>query len=72
MKPDAGIRLLKVADVAAALQLSKRQVHRLITQGQLSVVHIGRAVRIDPGELARLASSGIPPGLEDEGREEKE
>lgn len=45
-------RLLTVAQVAKRLQLSERQVRRLIARGELRVLHIGRCVRIDPRDLA--------------------
>lgn len=47
-------RLLTVADVAGLMQLSTRQVRRLIAAECLPVVRIGRAVRVHPNDLKRL------------------
>lgn len=44
--------LLTVAQVAECLQLSVRQVRRLIKSGELKVHRIGRAVRIEPYDFA--------------------
>ena len=40
------LRLLTIKDVAERLQMSSRTIHRLVANGDLSVIHIGRAVRI--------------------------
>ncbi len=45
-------RLLTVAQVAKRLQLSERQVRRLIARGELRALYIGRRVRIDQSDLA--------------------
>ncbi|MFO1062230.1 MAG: helix-turn-helix domain-containing protein [Dongiaceae bacterium] len=50
----APARLLTYADVAERLQLSERSVRRLADAGALSVIRIGRAVRIDPRDLERF------------------
>ena len=44
-------RLLTVAQVAARLQLSIRQVRRLIKARELKALRIGGRVRIDPSDL---------------------
>jgi len=51
-------RLLTVEEVADLLRLSTRQVRRLIADGRLQAVHLGRAVRVEPGALARLIEDG--------------
>jgi len=38
--------------VAEALQTSTRTVRRFIATGDLSAIHIGRLVRVDPDALA--------------------
>lgn len=53
-------QLLTVADVAAALKVSERAVRRWIADGDLPVVRLGRAVRIRPPDLARIARNGLP------------
>jgi len=40
--------LLTVDDVAKVLRLSLRTIRRLIAEGKLPVVRIGRAIRIRP------------------------
>lgn len=46
--------LLTAAEVAEILNISLRSVRRLIADGRLSVVHLGRAVRIRPEALQTL------------------
>ena len=45
-------RLMTVDEVAELLHQSSRQVWRLIANGELPVVRIGRSVRINPQALA--------------------
>ena len=48
-----------VAEVAAYLRISQRQVRRLIAQGEISVTRFGRAVRIHERDmLAYVGRSG--------------
>lgn len=51
-------RLHSVEEAAAILRLSVRQVRRLIAEGRLAVVRIGRAVRVSPEVLAELVTGG--------------
>jgi excisionase family DNA binding protein len=46
--------LLTAKEVASLLRLSERTVRRMIADGQLSVVRIGRSVRIRPGALDEM------------------
>ena len=48
--------LLTIANVAALLQVSTKTVRRLIERGELDVIRIGRAIRIQPKALALLIS----------------
>ena len=51
--------LLTVPEVAALLRLSPRSIHRLIADGRLPIVRLGRAIRIRPQDVEVLmASSG--------------
>jgi excisionase family DNA binding protein len=43
--------LLTVPQVAKFLQLSERQIFRLIDAGELVTVRIGRSLRIEPSAL---------------------
>lgn len=43
--------LLTIKDVAERLQMSPRTIHRLVANGDLTVVRIGRAVRISEEAL---------------------
>ena len=52
-------RLLTVADVSMALQVSERQVRRWIAEGSLPAVHLGRAVRIRPADFDQLVAAGV-------------
>jgi excisionase family DNA binding protein len=47
-------RLMTAKEVAELLQLSVRQVRRLIAHGQLEAISVGRSVRIRPEALASL------------------
>jgi excisionase family DNA binding protein len=47
-------RLISVKEVAELLQLSNRQVRRLIASHQLEAISVGRSVRIHPDALASL------------------
>ena len=62
-------RLLTVADISTALQVSERAVRRWIADGSLPVVRLGRAVRIRPADLARIAATGLPAGEAEGGLE---
>jgi excisionase family DNA binding protein len=46
--------LLTVKEVAEVLHISVRQVRRLIEDGRLAAVRIGRAVRVRPEAAAEL------------------
>ena len=47
-------RLLTVKEVAQQLQLSQRQIRRLVATHQLEAINVGRSVRIRPEALASL------------------
>jgi excisionase family DNA binding protein len=47
-------RLLTAAEVAETLRISLRSVRRLIKDGKLPIVRVGRLVRIRPEALAAL------------------
>lgn len=49
--------LLTVDETAAILRLSTRQIRRLIASGALTVVRIGKSVRVRPEDLRRLLTS---------------
>jgi excisionase family DNA binding protein len=44
-------RLLRIEDVADRLAVSRAMVFKLVAQGDLPSVRIGRAVRIRPGAV---------------------
>lgn len=41
-----GVELLKVAEVAETLRVSRMTVYRMVNSGELPSVHVGRTVRI--------------------------
>lgn len=47
-------RLLLVSEAAERLGLSRTTVYSLIDSGELPTVRFGRAVRVDPTDLAAL------------------
>jgi excisionase family DNA binding protein len=47
------MKLLTVSDVAAMLQVSRRQVYRLVEDAGLPVLRVGpKSLRVDPEALA--------------------
>lgn len=47
-------RLMTVSEVAGALSMSRSTVYRLIDDGRLDVLHLGRAARIRSEDVDRL------------------
>ena len=47
-------KLLTISETAERLSLGKSKTHELIQEGRLNAVRIGRAVRIEVGELDRF------------------
>jgi excisionase family DNA binding protein len=47
-------RLLTVSEVAAAMRVSNMTVYRLIKQGELGAVRVGKNYRIRETDLARF------------------
>jgi excisionase family DNA binding protein len=43
--------LLRIADAARVLNIGRTTLYKLIGDGNIHVVHIGRAVRVPQGEL---------------------
>ena len=52
----AGRLLLRVAEAAEVLAISRSSLYQLIATGEVRTVRLGRAVRIPSSELRRLAS----------------
>ena len=46
--------LLTTSETAALLHVHPRTVQRLVEPGQLEAIHLGTAVRFDPGDVAAL------------------
>jgi excisionase family DNA binding protein len=46
--------LLTTHETAALLHVHPRTVQRLVERGQLEAIHLGTAVRFDPGDVAAL------------------
>jgi excisionase family DNA binding protein len=49
-----GPGLLTTNETAALLHVHPRTVQRLVERGQLEAIHLGTAVRFDPGDVAAL------------------
>jgi excisionase family DNA binding protein len=56
--PTSGRPLLTVAEVVATLNVSLRTVRRLIKDKKLSIVRVGRSVRIRPEALEAFIDEG--------------
>lgn len=52
--PLPDVRLLTVAEVAAAARVSKMTIYRMVHSGQLPTVRIGRSFRIPEREARAL------------------
>ncbi len=52
-----GVALLTVAEVASAMRVSTMTVYRLIKQGSLPAVRVGRSYRVRSSEVDRYLSS---------------
>lgn len=50
--------LLTIRDVAERLQVSCRTINRLVGNGDLTVIHIGRSVRVSEEALKALMTAG--------------
>jgi excisionase family DNA binding protein len=63
--------LLTTSETAALLHVHPRTVQRLVERGQLEAIHLGTAVRFDPGDVAALTerekqlAAAAPPALTD-------
>jgi excisionase family DNA binding protein len=53
----AAPRLLTIRDVAERLQVSGRTIHRLIASGDLTVIRVGRSVRVTEEALQAFLTS---------------
>jgi excisionase family DNA binding protein len=45
------VELLTLDDVATRLRVSRRTVERIVKEGRIRVVHVGRQTRVTPREL---------------------
>ena len=52
-------RLMTVQEVAELLQISERQVRRLLADHQLQETRVGRSVRISPEALVAFLGPGM-------------
>ncbi len=67
MKPEAKahefsnstMQLLKGSDVARILNVSRAFAYRLMAQGEVPTVRLGRAVRVRPRDLTRFIATRI-------------
>ena len=63
--------LLTTSETAALLHVHPRTVQRLVERGQLEAIHLGTAVRFDPGDVAALTerekqrAAAVPTALAD-------
>ena len=57
VEPAAGVLLLDVRTVAAALGCSERTARDLIARGKLAAVRLGGSVRVRPADLLAFVAS---------------
>ncbi len=55
--------LLTTCETASLLHVHPRTVQRLVERGQLEAIHLGTAVRFDPGDVAALTRLPRRPRL---------
>jgi len=61
-------RFLTPEEVAALLRVSSAAIRRLLRRGELPAVRVGRAWRVEEGELRRWVRRGLPrPGRSADG-----
>ena len=53
------LSLLKVAEVAQILNISKSLAYRLIQSGDLPSIRLGRSVRVRPADLEQFIQSNL-------------
>jgi excisionase family DNA binding protein len=53
------VRLLKIKEVAATLNVHERTIRRRIASGHIRVFRSGRIVRIYPSELSKFLSDDL-------------
>ncbi len=56
-----------VAEAADLLRVSPEHLYRMIRQGEVRAIHLGRAVRISRGELEKLC--GIEHAIDEAARQ---
>lgn len=54
-------QLMRFSDVARTLNCTVSCIRRWRREGRLSVVKLGRLVRVNQGEVARIAREGLGP-----------
>src|SRR5215208_7214024 len=54
-----GTVLLSPADAAKLAQVSRETIYREIDRGELPARHVGRQLRIDPAEFARIWTGSV-------------
>ncbi len=52
-------RLLRVADVAYAMNVPNHTVRKWLMEGRISYIKLGRSTRISEHELVRLTAKGF-------------
>jgi excisionase family DNA binding protein len=56
-------RLLSLSQVSEELGVATVTLRRWVSQRRIAVVRLGRAVRVDQGEIERLIERGTVPAL---------
>jgi excisionase family DNA binding protein len=58
-RPLSEVRFLTVAEVAAAMRVSKMTVYRLVHSGELPAVRVGRSFRVPEAAVAEFLRAGL-------------
>jgi excisionase family DNA binding protein len=54
-------KLLKGTDVAEILNVSRAFAYRMMAEGRIPVVKLGRSVRVRPEDLQTFVTESVPP-----------
>ena len=59
------MELMTIQEAADALRVAPVTVRRYIRSGRLRAVRVGRGLRVDKDDVARVPEPAFPPGWED-------
>ena len=64
-RPLAEVRFLTVAEVAAAMRVSKMTVYRLVHAGDMPAIRVGRSFRVPESAVEQYVKGAVVEGQSD-------